>query len=101
MKSFKQLRTQIEEAKGTPADKRAVKKVAQDIAKGVRNHTVTDAGDEFYIHHKDDADGNEHVHVVFAKTGSVDIAYEYGGGSYEQKTLDYSAAVKYGISKLK
>ena len=80
------------------ADHKKAKSVAHNIAKAHKDLKVSSHGNDHFVHHKDDEDGNEHIHVTHASPGKVTVTHEYGTATHKQKTLSHAAAVKHGHS---
>ncbi len=80
------------------ADHKKAKTVAHNIAKAHKDLKVSSYGNEHFVHHKDDEDGNEHISVTHASKGKVTVTHEYGTSTHNQKTLSHAAAVKHGHS---
>lgn len=85
----------------TAAQNKKVKGVAQSIAKAHPNLKVSSHGNEHFIHHKDDEDGHEHIHVTHAGNGKVHVTHSYGMTGGSKKTLSHADAVKHGHSIVK
>ena len=85
----------------TAADNKKAKTVAHGIAKAHKNLKVTSVGSDHFIHHKDDQDGHEHIHVTHASTGKVHVSHEYGTTSGSKKTMSHSDALKHGHAIVK